>query len=468
MSDDARRRDRGLYRTVWRWHFYAGLFVAPLLLILAITGSIYLFKDEIENTLHAPLHFAAQRERSLPASRLIAAAQAAHPGAVTRIDLPGDPRRTAQVFASPSEGPPLRVFVDPGTARVHGAFVYTRTLVGLADTVHGSLMLGRVGDAIVELAACWALLLIATGLYLWWPRDRGWRHALWPDWRARGRPFWRSLHSAIGAWVAALVVFLILTGLPWAGVWGDLLRAGTQQLGIGYPDEHRHHGTAAAKPAMSQAQAVGETPWTLRDAPMPASTAHAAHAHHRSAHDAVGTAGARPADIGIDAVTRILARHGLRGDYRLSLPQAEDGVYTAVVYPDRPQGQRSVNIDRYRGAVVGDTGFADYGWAAQAVELGVQLHMGNYFGRANQLVMLLPCIGIVALSFSGAWMWWRRRPRGRLGAPAAPSPARLRTIVWIALGCGLLFPLLGASMLLVYALDRAVIARLPRLASVLR
>lgn len=453
------RHDRGLYRAVWRWHFYAGLLVAPLLLILAITGSIYLFNDEIEDAVHAPLRFAPARDASLPLSRLVEAAREAYPGEVTRIDPPTDPRRTAQVFVTPARGEPLRVFVDPGSARVHGAFVYTRTLVGLADTVHGSLMLGRVGDAIVELAACWALLLIATGAYLWWPRQHGWRRALWPDWRARGRGFWRGLHASVGAWTAGLIVFLILTGLPWAGVWGDGLRAGTQWLGIGYPAEHRHHGPAPA-PAQAKtvAQAIGEAPWTLRDAPMPASM----HAHH--AHAGAGVVH----DIGIDAVTRVLATRGLRGDYRLSLPRGADGVYTAVVYPDRPQGQRSVHVDRYSGAVVGDTGFADYGWAAQAVELGVQLHMGNYFGRANQLVMLLPCIGIVVLSFSGAWMWWRRRPRGRLGAPAVPAPARLRTIALIALACGLSFPLLGASLLLVCALDRLVIARIPRLAAVLR
>lgn len=380
MNASAHRR--GFYRSVWRWHFYAGLLVMPLLLVLALTGAVYLFHDEIEDTAHASLRFAPQRSADLPLSRLIAAARAAYPGEVTRIDVPADPRRTAQVFVTPTRGEPLRVFVDPGSARVHGAFVYTHTLVGFADTVHGSLMLGRVGDALVELAACWALLLIATGAYLWWPRGRGWRAALWPDWRARGRGFWRSLHASVGAWTAALIVFLILTGLPWAGVWGDLLRAGLQPLGLGYPAEHRHH--VAAAPRIGQA--VSDAPWTLRDAPLPAS-----HAHHHHGD----SAGAR--DVGIDAVARTLAARGLRADYRLSLPRGSDGVYTAVVYPDRPQGQRTVHVDRYTGAVAGDTGFADYGLGAKAVELGVQLHMGRYFGRANQIVMLLPCIGIVVL-----------------------------------------------------------------------
>ena len=29
-----------LYRTIWRWHFYAGLFVGPFILVAALTGTL--------------------------------------------------------------------------------------------------------------------------------------------------------------------------------------------------------------------------------------------------------------------------------------------------------------------------------------------------------------------------------------------------------------------------------------------
>ena len=51
---------KGLYRTIWRWHFYAGLIVAPFLLILAVTGAIYLFNDELNDALMPELHFVAR------------------------------------------------------------------------------------------------------------------------------------------------------------------------------------------------------------------------------------------------------------------------------------------------------------------------------------------------------------------------------------------------------------------------
>ena len=36
------------YRMIWRWHFYAGLFVMPMIVLLSITGAIYVFKPQVE------------------------------------------------------------------------------------------------------------------------------------------------------------------------------------------------------------------------------------------------------------------------------------------------------------------------------------------------------------------------------------------------------------------------------------
>ncbi|CAN5195542.1 hypothetical protein BH10PSE13_BH10PSE13_26200 [soil metagenome] len=40
--------DGALYRPLWRWHFYAVLMVMPPVLILSVTGAIFLFKRQVE------------------------------------------------------------------------------------------------------------------------------------------------------------------------------------------------------------------------------------------------------------------------------------------------------------------------------------------------------------------------------------------------------------------------------------
>ena len=72
-----------LYRTIWRWHFYAGLFVVPMILILSLTGAIYLFKPQVERWEERAFH-------NLPVTGAVAAdtqvkaALAAFPGSQLR------------------------------------------------------------------------------------------------------------------------------------------------------------------------------------------------------------------------------------------------------------------------------------------------------------------------------------------------------------------------------------------------
>jgi len=53
-SADA-KRGSGLFRAFWRWHFYASFIVIPTVLVLAITGLVYLFRFQIEPAVHQDL-----------------------------------------------------------------------------------------------------------------------------------------------------------------------------------------------------------------------------------------------------------------------------------------------------------------------------------------------------------------------------------------------------------------------------
>ena len=61
-----RTRGTGAYRSVWRWHFYAGLFSAPLLIVLTLTGAIYLFDREIDGWWNRDMQAVAVGGAALP------------------------------------------------------------------------------------------------------------------------------------------------------------------------------------------------------------------------------------------------------------------------------------------------------------------------------------------------------------------------------------------------------------------
>jgi hypothetical protein len=102
------------------------------------------------------------------------------------------------------------------------------------------------------------------------------------------------------------------------------------------------------------------------------------------------------------------------------------------------------HLDQYTGKPLIDMSFADYGPLGKGLEWGINVHMGQEFGLANQLFMLAVCIAIVLMSVSAGVMWWKRRPRGGFGVPPLPSDRRvLRGVVGILAVGGVLFPLVG-------------------------
>ena len=443
--------DMRLHRSIFRLHFYAGLLVAPFLLILSITGAIYLFNTEIEDAVFGDWRFAATEGQHLTPDMMVNGALAAYPGSTaTRIDLPVTPERTAMVYLTPDDGDPFRVFVDPVTGEALGSFIYEDTLVGFADKMHGSLMVGEGGSNIVELASCWAIVLIMTGLYLWWPRGGS---AIWGAFlprRLKGRLMWREVHGVVGMWSAVLILFLLFTGLPWAENWSGYLHRFLDMTGTGYPASYRthvNHDAVASEPSRTLAEANPGIAWTLESAPAPMS----GHAHHQMT-------GAEPIDIATAA--NIFAREGLTTAYRLIYPKDDHDVFTAYTYPDKPEGQRTIHLDQYSGEVINDIAYADYGVGAKAIELGVQLHMGNYFGIPNQIIMLVAALGGVALALTGPMMWLKRRKAG-LGAPSPHASGKpVWSVAILLVAFGVLFPALGLSLIAVFALERLVLTRI--------
>ena len=69
-----------LYRTIWRWHFYAGLFVIPFVLVLSVTGAAYLFKPQLDRWEERAWR-GLSSAGAVDADAQVAAALAANPGA---------------------------------------------------------------------------------------------------------------------------------------------------------------------------------------------------------------------------------------------------------------------------------------------------------------------------------------------------------------------------------------------------
>ncbi|MGY9050131.1 MAG: PepSY-associated TM helix domain-containing protein, partial [Rhodobacterales bacterium] len=249
----------------------------------------------------------------------------------------------------------------------------------------------------------------------------------------RGRPWWRDLHAVTGIYTGVFIVFLAMTGLPWSSVWGGKFYDLSYAAGLGMPDGYWSKTPTSAVPV---GDVLDRTPWIMEKQPMPVS----------------GASGGVPASL--DQVVATVEQRGIAQGYALNMPGGPEGVFTASVYPDDITQERVIHLDQYTGEVLYDADLSDLGALGWAAEWGISIHMGQAWGLANQIVLLLACAAMVMLAVSAAVMWWKRRPVGGIGVPKMPTDWRIpRTGLGIAVAAGVVFPLVGLSMLVIIVVE---------------
>ena len=440
------------YNLAWRWHFYAGLFVAPFMILLSLTGMVYLFKPQLDNLMYRELLYVTPTQQLLSADAQQQRVQATFPQAAISKYLPPVSVGGSAEFVILQDGRELNVFIDPYRGEILGTQDGKNNLQALARSLHGKLLLGKVGDRIVELAAGWAIVLIISGLYLWWPRGKSIGGVLWPRLSSRGRVLWRDLHAVTGFWGSLLLLMMLLSGMTWTGVWGKQFAGVWNTFPAAMWDDVPKSDKQAGELNSPTRQTV---PWAAENTPMPVSGDHAEHMKHGDGM----TAPAAPS-LSLQHIVDIAAEQGVHPGYSITAPTNADGVFTIAVFADDPRNDATLHIDQYSGKVLANLGWKDYSTVSRATELGVMLHEGKFFGWLNQLLILLICLMVLLSSVSGLVIWWMRRPQGGLGVPPLRHDLpRWKTAIVIIVGLGVAFPLVGISLVAVWVVDWLVLSR---------
>ncbi|MFJ1542981.1 PepSY-associated TM helix domain-containing protein [Micromonospora chalcea] len=404
-----------------RLHFYAGILVAPFLVVAALTGLAYTITPQLDRALYGDqLTVAAVGDQPKALAEQVTAARAAHPDGTIATVAPGAGDRTTQVVFSLEELGEKQhtVYVDPYTGEVTGQlttwFGSTPATTWL-DDLHRNLHLGAIGRHYSEIAASWLWVLVLGGVILWWRRRSASRartaHLLVPDLTARkGVRRTRGWHATTGVWLAVGLLFLSTTGLTWSRYAGANFGAGLDMLRSGTP----------------------ELSTTFDGAPQPASGG-----EHQHGGAATGTA---DDPVSYDTVLASARNAGLSGPVEIS-PAAESGLAWTVAQVDNtwPVAKDRIAVDPAAGEVTARSDFADWPLLAQLSSLGIQAHMGILFGLVNQILLAGLALGLLCVIVWGYRMWWQRRPtrhdrRAPLGAP--PLRGGVRGLPWWALLLG--------------------------------
>jgi uncharacterized iron-regulated membrane protein len=404
-----------------RLHFYAGVLIAPFLLISALTGLAFTLAPTLDHLVYRhELVVPASGERQ-PLSAQVAAARAAHPeGSLTAVIPAARAEGTTQVvLAVPELGAKQRtVFVDPYTGQVRGALTTSfsdRPLTGWLEEFHRSLQLGSIGRLYSEVSASWLWIVTGGGLILWLRRRRTTRRTrriLAPQLSAVGRKRTLSWHGALGVWLAVGLFGLSATGLTWS-----------------------HYAGAHFDSVLTSLNAHAPSVNTALPASQP-------------------TAAVNAADI--DSVLATARTAGISGGVEIALPAAADRAWT-VTQNGRtwPLHADSVAVDASTRSVTASSDYATWSTLAKLSKLGINAHMGYLFGWANQLTLALLALGIIAMIVLGYRSWWQRRRgsgRFRFGSPAprgtwrCAHPPALITLALVTGALAWALPVFGATL----------------------
>ncbi|MHC5907419.1 PepSY-associated TM helix domain-containing protein [Streptomyces sp. S6] len=408
-----------------RLHFYAGILVAPFLLVSALTGVLYAASFQVEKAVYDHELTVPVGDTKLPISRQVEAARKAHPeGTVSAVRPSPQDGATTRVLLSGVRGVApthtLAVFVDPYTAEVRGALEQYGSTGALPvrtwiSEFHRSLHLGENGRLYSEFAASWLWVISLAGVALWFSRRRALRKVR----GTTGRRRVLGLHGTLGVWVALGFVFLSATGLTWSTYAGESVTELRTSLG-------------QSTPSVSSAVSGGE------------------HSGHGSASSAGGTG---EHGVGLDKVLAAARAENLGDPVEIVPPaDAESAYVVRQIQRSWPEKQDAVAVNPATGEVTDTVRFADYPVLAKLTRWGIDLHTGTLFGLANQIALMLLAIALIVMIVWGYRMWWQRGRGSAFGRPiprgawAEVPPYVLVPAMAAVAALGYFVPLLGIPL----------------------
>jgi uncharacterized iron-regulated membrane protein len=413
-----RNRAISTNRIFWFWHFWVGLLLGPLVILVAATGAVYVFKDELETVLYRSLINDPETNwRSADpkdVAKTVAAVLEENPEyRLYGIELEtGTSRAPALGLISRSAEPGFRrLYVTSDFRTVRGELTRPNFFSVVLD-LHRNLVIGTPGRIFVELATCWLIVSSVMGIYLWWPKN--WKKlggVFIPRLRAKAYVLLRDLHGIVGIAICLFLVLVAVTGLLYSFTWGSAYKAIGAVSGQFEP--------ILNPPGLSE-----------------------------------------PMDLD-PALRSNQAEFAAKG-FAMAQSLEKRWKLISVVLPEGKQNSLTIEAGTGYGPYIS---YAAYHHPIDLSVVATQtvwdtppmivwmlwnypLHVGSFGGSITKWLWLLLSIAAVGLPISGYALMWMRV---RSGKPLLPRADRLAPgwIRWGFIASGLLLPMVGISLLLV-------------------
>jgi uncharacterized iron-regulated membrane protein len=212
-----------LRRAVFQIHLWMGVAVSLYCVVIGLSGSALVFKDEIERASHPQIYHVAEGPHHVTLDEAVRGIEMARPGwYVSGLkDFESTGVATTALMGRMGDKPTANyraVSFSPYTGEVLLDQMRFDGVIGWISNLHFYLLAGKTGLLISGWMALALLLLCVSGLMVWWPGVRRWLSAMVLRLHRGGRRVnWKrfnwDLHSVVGFWSCAALVAVTVTGL---------------------------------------------------------------------------------------------------------------------------------------------------------------------------------------------------------------------------------------------------------------
>lgn len=346
-----------------KYHRWFAAMACLFLLMQGISGSMLVFRDNIEPILHPELKVETSGEAASP-QQLVDRVGAELPQyGINRVEFPERADRAVLFKLSGTNGEgDFIAAVDPYRNMIVRQGSVANWPIEWLLQWHEQMRMGEAGETIIGIVGLTLLFFALSGLIVWWPTagrfSSGFRIA-----KGGGATTWRTTHRVVGAICAVILIFSAATGSMM--VFKDSIR-----------DMLRHAGPVASKPSAEVSEQPGRVLVSI---------------DHLVEH--------AQAEIGASPLRQLRFADNEGRGVSIYLDAKENGIGAITSF---------VAYDRYTGKELGRYVSGELPASNAAIDFLYPLHTGKAGGTLLKLVLLMAAISLIFLSISGPALWLHR------------------------------------------------------------
>ena len=376
-------------KLVRKIHLYLGLTSGMVVFVISVTGCIYVFEKELRSLIYQDRLYVKVPDRPvrIPAENLLVKAKMVlQPQTkINSLHFFAEQNRSVYFQAYEKNTPTrflywygdeiryfYRVYLDPYTGRVLKIENTKLEFFKVIESLHTSLLLGELGRSIIGYAVLSFVVMLVTGLILWWPHNsKSLKMRTWFRWKLTTK--WKrknyDVHNILGFYSLWISLFIAITGLVWSFNW---VNNGLQWLANG-------------------GQKLDPTPRVVNSETGQTASSSILNAIYSNSHD--GSTGA----------TR----------YSIIFPKDTHGTYNAFALGKKDIVLSTTKYDKSTGIELDSYNYDEMNNGEQLRYLNYSIHVGSILGLPGQLLAFFASLISASLPVTGFIIWYGRNKKKR-------------------------------------------------------